>query len=97
MMGTMFDLLATRDIFGGLWLAHLVTGGEGESTDFVRLELEAPPEDGPDLLLGEGWSHTSESGVLNMPAEAFGTAAGVDRGPRMEVFALETEVVGLPS
>lgn len=96
-MGTMFDLLATRDIFGGLWLAHLVTGEGGESADFVRLELEEPLADGPDLLLGEGWSHMSESGVLNIPAEAFGMAAGVDRGPRMEVFDLETEVAGLPS
>jgi hypothetical protein len=94
-MGTMLDLLAMRDIFGGLWPAHLVTGGE--TADFVCLELEDPPADGPDLLLGEGWSHMSESGALNMPAEAFGMAAGVDRGPRMEVFDLETEVVGPPS
>jgi hypothetical protein len=92
----MLDLLAMRDIFGGLLPAHLVTG-EGDSADFVRLELEEPLADGPDLLLEEGWSHMSQSGALNMPAEAFGTAAVVDRGPRMEVFDLETEVVGLPS
>lgn len=97
MMGAMFDLLAPRDVFGGLWLAHLVTGGEGESADFARLELEEPPADVPDLLLGEGWSHMSESGVLNMPEEAFGKAAEVDRGPRMEVLALEMEVVEPPS